>query len=236
MPTIKRIKRTVLGEETTFSLKVSSSGRFSTSWPDIMRDRLERLESEYESMDALVKSIDEAVDGVNKQATAVEWILVYRFTPQCSPDSYANGVAKFALLYTMYKKTTTGKEVTYNFISYDVFGGRVRPARWSGEAPVRHEEDAGIPVEGYYVLSNKWEGYYGGREDVASPEKDTVLPLTEENLAFFIAMREKIRLLNDRMTEFLNPDTIAKRIESMGPRLISAASLNTDEGDNNGNQ
>lgn len=229
MPKIATQKRQVLGQETNFEIKVDKTGRFTTSWPMIMRERCEKIEDSFPTMDELVKEIDQRVSEVNTLGTTVEWIIAYKYLGRCHWRTLSPN-AKVSVVFTLYKKTTTGQEVIYHHIDYDTFGSRKDPKNhpW-----VKNSD--GIPVENWYVAGNEWswpKDSFNGNP-LANPENDNVLPLTDENLAFFIKIAEEMRKLNDRLYEFLQPDSVKAFIQS-NAQLQLTSSLGSSQEENAG--
>jgi len=211
MANIKTIKRSVLGEEVSFAIKVDSAGQFSTSYPHVIRDRCPSYNrATYKTLDALITDIDRMCAEVDALETSVEYILVYEVRVRSTPERWTENYFKAEVIWTPYKKTTVGKDVTYNYMSYDTF---------------KHSKCEG-PVPEYYALANEWSPFHrnGTHRPVADPEKGNVLPWTPENLSFFLRIGQQMRDLNKMIENFLEPESVQKFITEQMPLRLAARS------------
>lgn len=229
MATLKTIKRELLGEEVSFTLKVSSAGRFTTSWPAAMLARCERFEHEFKTLEDLLTAIDAKIDELNDQATVVEYLLAYTFAGHISPERWTTPTAELELVFTLYKKTTIGHSVEFNYMTYDTFGSQ--------------KKDHEGPIPNYFALGNAWRGdhYKDMNGRVAPPVEPSqhnphkqawgVMPLTQENFEFFESIRIRMGMLRDRLKDFLEPETIQQRIEGFASKQLTSGVLEINIGD-----
>lgn len=210
MAKIKTIKRTVLGDEVSFDIKVDSSGRFSTSHPRAIMERCKDWGGEFSTIDGVITEIDRVVTEINDQNTEIEHFIAYNFEARNTPDRWCENEHSFKLIWTIYQKTTIGNSVTYNYVDYDTFSS--------------HKDRDPLPVPDYYVLGNVWTGWRGRiNGESANPETDETLPFTPENLAFFLHIGQQLKALNDKIETFLEPKNVMKFIATNLPPMLVAA-------------
>lgn len=223
--TFKKITKTVLGVETEFSIKVYKNGIFEIIWPDIVCERSEREDDDTSPILVdLEKTIDATVKEINTQATVIEHILVYRFDGEVHEHASCDASrASLNIRWNAYRKTTIGKEIVYKHIGWTPFDD------WK-EAKYNPPP---LDIPHYMVFGNTFDvnSHYYGNDSALSPEavNVTVLPLTVENLAFFVRIAKQIEQLNKHIADFLNPETIAQVIAANTPLQLNGKPAATAE-------
>lgn len=200
MARIKKYTIILLGEKYDLPINVSSKGRFSTIYPSsILKRHTSKYKNDFQNLSELYSEIHRLVDEINNQETIIEYLLVYRIQTRFNQKS-SEPMASLSIIYTLYKKTSIGSDVKYNYIDFDTFGS---------------SEDKSLPIPNHYVLGNTWSYHSPNiNGESANPKKDNILPLTPENLLFFQEICLKLNDLNKMLKEYLEPSVIQNLINS----------------------
>jgi hypothetical protein len=209
MPKLKTHKIKLLGVDIDLPITVRpKTGLFTVRLPSDIRNRLAQIQEEFSTLDECIKTVNQYVQEVNQMETKVEWILAYQIWTELKKN-HCDPQGKLQIIYTPLKKTTKGKEVIYNYLSYDYFDNR------QSECPIPRWHPLGN------TLSSASHNYSG----MAHPDssKSKILPLTVENLTFFQNLCDELGKLNERLEEFLKDpvELETKIIESKGMKLLS---------------
>lgn len=208
MARLKAHKIKLLGVDLELPINVNSKGHFKVNLPDEIWERIKNVSEQFTTFDECIETINKYVKEVNEMETKIDWILVYQINSKIKKNSY-DSVCKMEIIYTPLKRTIRGKEVVYNYVSYDTFQTHL---------------DNDCPIPNFHALGNKM-GDFHHQEDMAHPEskRSKILPLTIANITFFQDLCEEIRKLNDKIEAFLKDPEILeiKILEARGVKFLS---------------
>ena len=203
MAKVKKHDVFILGEHYQIDISVSAkTGKFSAALPLQFRGIAE-YSWESTTMAELIIAINNAVDAVNNVVTTTEIIIAYKlttYTPFVKNCDVLIGVGWKPLL-----KETVGKQVTYYLV-------KKIPDHMRGNWIEFREEVA----PGFFKMGR----YYTSISQGVDPEKDSVIPFSEATYNFFESTVQALLKVSNKMTEFLNPETLPAAIES-GQKLLS---------------
>lgn len=202
MAKIKTHKVEILGKIVDLPINCSTDGHFSTIYGGHASSVTFRIENKFKSLPDLMAEISKVVDAVNALATVVEDLIFYEIGTGVSHLSSGHGhsSAGVMLRFVPIRRETRGSQVRHWLIRKD--------------AHFEESKDGFIIPERTWKWTPTVETYSQSYSSQINLGNAKIIEFTEANILFFETMAEKIKALQARMEEFLQPASILALVSS----------------------